>query len=40
MHIELKVSELTWSIGAECCIDAVDVIAGVIEKKIGKSGEL
>ena len=39
MHIELKVSELTRSVRAECGIDAVDVIAGVIEKKICQSGK-
>ena len=39
MHIELKVSELTRSVGAECSIDAVDVIAGVIKQKVCKAGE-
>ena len=39
MHIELKVSELTRSVGAECGIDAVDVIAGVIKQKVCKAGK-
>ena len=39
VHIELKVTQLAGGSGAECSIEAIDVIAGVVEQKVGEACE-